>query len=146
MPSRDEILAVYQAGPEAMVAWVQGLFDTRDRQLADVTARVAQLEASRNKDSHNSSKPPASDPAPDGGGRCGLAKKPHPRSLRRRSGKKTGGQDGHPGMTRLLVDDPEVVVVHAPSVCRGCGTALATAATISQERRQVIEIPAPHPS
>src|ERR1700693_3354724 len=121
MPSRDEILAVYQAGPEAMVAWVQQLFDTHDRQLANVVARVAQLESSPNQDSHNSSKPPASD---------GLAKKPHPRSLRRRSGKKTGGQDGHPGVTRMLVDDPTVVVVHAPMICHGCGASLETAATV----------------
>src|SRR5689334_16527842 len=108
MPSRNEILAVYQAGPEAMVAWVQQLFDTSDRQLADVVVRVSQLEASLNKNSHNSSKPPASD---------GLAKKPHPRSLRRRSGKKSGGQDGHPGVTRLLVDDPTAVVLLAPIIC-----------------------------
>jgi transposase len=147
MPSRDEILTVYQAGPEAMVAWVQQLFDTYQRQtvellaahelqLADVTARVAQLESSLKQDSHNSHQPPSSD---------GLAKKPHPRSLRRRSGKKSGGQAGHPGVTRLLVDDPEVIVVHAPRVCCGCGTSLALATTVDQDRRQVIEIPVPHP-
>jgi transposase len=147
MPSRDEILAVYEAGPEAMVAWIQQLLGTyqrqtvellaaHERQLADVTARVAQLESSLNKDSHNSSKPPASD---------GLAKKPHPRSLRRRSGKKSGGQDGHPGVTRLLVDDPTVVMVHVPMICHGCGASLETAATVGQDRRQVIEIPLPRP-
>lgn len=136
MPSRAEILAVYQAGPDAMVAWVQQLFDTHDRQLANGVARVAQLESSLHKDSHNSSKPPASD---------GLAKKPHPRSLRRRSGKKSGGQAGHPGVTRLLVDVPDVVVVHAPLVCGGCGTSLALAPSVNPDRRQVIEIPAPNP-
>ena len=137
MPSRDEILAVYAAGPEAMVAWIQQLFDTHERQVTAVTARVAQLESSLSQDSHNSNKPPASD---------GLAKKPaRPRSLRRRSGKKSGGQDGHPGVTRLLVDDPEVVVVHAPALCTGCGRSLAAAAPVGPERRQVIEIPPPHP-
>lgn len=135
MPSRDEILSVYAAGPDAMVAWVQALFDRHQRQLADVTVRVAQLESSLNKDSHNSHQPPSSD---------GLAKKPHPRSLRRRSGKKSGGQDGHPGVTRLLVDDPDVIVVHAPLTCTGCGTSLALTAPVGQERRQVIEIPVPH--
>jgi len=148
MASRDEILAVYEQGPDAMVAWVQRLFDTHQRQtvaliaaheqqLANVTARVAQLESSLNKDSHNSSKPPASD---------GLAKQPaRGRSLRKRSGKKSGGQTGHPGVTRLLVDDPDVVVVYAPSVCDGCGASLETAAVVGRERRQVIEIPPPHP-
>jgi transposase len=136
MPSRDEILSVYAAGPEAMVAWVQQLFDRHEQQLANVTARVAQLESSLNKDSHNSHQPPSSD---------GLAKKPHPRSLRRRSGKKSGGQDGHPGVTRLLVDDPDVILVHTPRVCSGCGLSLALAAIVGQDRRQVIEIPRPNP-
>src|SRR3990172_3962414 len=104
MPSRDDILAVYQAGPDALVAWVKQLLATHadqlehlvglhQRQLANLTARIAQLEARLNKDSHNSHKPPSTD---------GPAKRPRPRSLRKRSGKKPGGQPGHPGVTRCL--------------------------------------------
>src|SRR5260370_503317 len=55
-------------------------------------ARVQELEARLAKDSHNSSKPPSSD---------GLARKT--RRLRRRSGKKPGGQLGHRGETLVLV-------------------------------------------
>jgi transposase len=43
------------------------------------------------------------------------------------------------------VDDPDVVVRHTPSVCAGCGGALASAPEVQQERRQVIEIPKPRP-
>jgi len=153
MPSRDEIVAVYQAGPEALVAWVEQLLEAHQRQvvelttqveqlvgvhqlqLANLTTRIEQLEARLGKDSHNSHQPPSS----DGPGK----KRTH--SLRKRSGKKSGGQAGHPGVTRCLVDDPDAILPHEPLVCAGCGASLAGAPAIGQERRQVIEIPLPRP-
>jgi len=136
MPSRDEILAIYKAGPEALVVWIEQLLATQARleqQVSGLTARVTELEARLNKDSHNSHKPPSSD---------GPAKPPRPRSLRQRSGKKSGGQAGHPGVTRA----PEVVLPHEPTVCAECGASLAEAAEVGRrERRQVIEIPEPRP-
>src|SRR5262252_838265 len=71
-------------------------------QLADVKARLA-------KDSHNSSKPPSS----DGLGRV----KRTPKSLRKPSGKKAGGQLGHRGETLRLVAVPDAVVEHRPARC-----------------------------
>jgi len=154
MPSRDEILAVYEAGPDALVAWVEQVTDAHQRQvaelvaqieqlvgahqlqLANLTARIEQLEARLNKDSHNSHKPPSSD---------GPARRPRPRSLRQRSGKKSGGQPGHPGVTRCLVDDPDTVVAHLPANCAACGANLGTVPEIGRERRQVIDIPEPRP-
>jgi transposase len=139
MLSRDEILAVYRAGPEAMVALVEKLWATQvtlEQQVQGLTARVAELEARLNKDSHNSHQPPSSD---------GPAKRPRPHSLRQRSGKKSGGQAGHPGVTRVLIDDPDVVVPHVPTVCAGCGADLETAPEVHRERRQVIELPPPRP-
>src|SRR5258706_12913382 len=59
-------------------------------QVTALLARVQELEARLAKDSHNSSKPPSSD---------GLARKT--KSLRRRSGKKPGGQLGHRGQRRV---------------------------------------------
>src|SRR3990170_4158293 len=106
MLSRDEILAIYRAGPEAMVALVEKLWATQvtlEQQVQVLAARVAELEARLNKDSHNSHHPPSSD---------GPAKRPRTRSLRQRSGKKSGGQAGHPGVTRALGDDPAVVIPH----------------------------------
>jgi transposase len=62
--------------------------NTRQRdQIAALLERVQELEARLAKDSHNSNKPPASDP---------LGRK-RPRSQRRRSGKKPGGQLGRQG-------------------------------------------------
>jgi len=137
MLSRDEILAIYQAGPDAMVALVEQLLATQatlEQQVTGLTVRVTELEARLTKDSHNSHQPPSSD---------GPAKRP--RSLRQRSGKKSGGQTGHPGVTRALVDDPAVVIPHRPTVCAECGASLESVPEAGRERRQVIEIPKPRP-
>ena len=93
--------------------------------------RVQELEARLAKDSHNSSKPPSSD---------GLARRT--KSLRRRSGKKPGGQIGHHGQTLRLVGLPGAVVEHRPALCADCQTLLAESApVVLRERRQVQELP-----
>ncbi|MGH7720072.1 MAG: DUF6444 domain-containing protein [Gemmatimonadaceae bacterium] len=56
--TREEILAVYAQGPEAVVALVTMLLE----RLVHVEARLAAVEAHLAKDSHNSGKPPSSDP------------------------------------------------------------------------------------
>ena len=98
---------------------------------AALHARVQELEGRLAKDSHNSGKPPTSD---------GLARKT--RSLRKRSGKKPGGQIGHHGETLRLVAAPDAVVEHRPGVCTGCQRPLAVdAPVVLRERRQVRELP-----
>jgi hypothetical protein len=54
---REDILKVYEEGPEAVVELVQSLFAI----IARLEERVNKLEAQVNKNSHNSSKPPSSD-------------------------------------------------------------------------------------
>jgi transposase len=103
-------------------------------QVTVLVARVHELEARLAKDSHNSSKPPSS----DGLGREARKTK----SLRRRSGKKPGGQLGHRGETLRLVATPDTVVEHRPTVCAGCQAPLAAdAPEVVRERRQVQELP-----
>jgi transposase len=100
--------------------------------VAQLQARVQELEGRLAKDSHNSSKPPSSDP---------LARK-RPRSRRRRSGKKPGGQLGHRGETLHLVATPDELVDHRPAVCTTCRAPLdETAPVVGCERRQVHELP-----
>jgi transposase len=100
-------------------------------QVTVLAARVQELEARLAKDSHNSSKPPSTD---------GLGRKT--KSLRRRSGKKPGGQIGHRGNTLRLVASPDAVVEHRPPVCSSCQTPLlASAPVVLRERRQVHELP-----
>ena len=131
MITREDILAAVAAGSEALLTLVEALATEN----ATLRARIKELEDRLNRDSHNSHQPPSRD---------GPGKK-RPRSLRKRSGKQSGGQVGHPGVTRCLVDDPDDIIPHEPSVCAGCGAALQAVPAVGQERRQVIEIPAPHP-
>nr|WP_281287634.1 DUF6444 domain-containing protein [Amycolatopsis rhizosphaerae] len=94
--------------------------------IAELRQRVAVLEAENAElkrrlgmDSTNSSKPPSPDSP---------FTKPAPKSLRRKSGRKPGGQLGHPGPTLTLVADPKEKVRHEPDSCTGCGAGLAASA------------------
>src|SRR5215831_15030974 len=104
-------------------------------QITVLLERVHELEArlaNATKDSHTSHKPPSSDP---------LGRK-RPRSQRRKSGKKPGGQLGHRGETLHLVALPDEVVEHRPTVCTECQMPLdQTASVVLYERRQVRDLP-----
>jgi hypothetical protein len=60
--------------------------------------RIAELERQVASNSHNSSKPPSSD---------GLRKKPAPKSLRQRTGRKPGRAKADPGGRLEQVADPD---------------------------------------
>jgi len=80
--------------------------------------------------SRNSSKPPSSD---------GL-EKPAPKSLRTPSGKKPGGQPGHPGAYLSVQREPDETVQHMPSVCQGCKYyELCVSRACVGETRQVVD-------
>jgi transposase len=132
--SREEILKVYHAGPNAVVALVQELclrLTQLEKVTEQLTARVNYLEELHSKNSHNSHKPPSSD---------GYYK-PAPKSQRKRSGKKSGGQTGHPGRTLQMVDHPDDVVSHHVDLCENCGRSLLDVAPKDAEIRQVFDIP-----
>src|SRR5258705_3132325 len=124
---------------EAGMAALRAANDAQRAQIQELVARnqelVAQnqeLQARLAKDSHNSSKPPSTDP---------LGRK-RPRSQRRRSGKKPGGQLGHRGETLHLVATPDAVVEHRPAVCTTCATQLDESLPVTgYERRQVRDLP-----
>lgn len=126
LPSDEEIGAAYDQGKEAVVA----LFHRTVGQLA---VRVQALEDRVSKNSRNSGKPPSSD---------GLAK-PAPKSLRKRHGKKSGGQPGHEGKTLKAVAYPEHIQVHTVKQCLHCQASLEQVAVHSVEKRQVFDLPKP---
>ena len=102
------------------------------RAIEELRAENAELKRRLGMDSTNSSKPPSSDSP---------FTKPAPKSLRRKSGRKPGGQPGHPGSTLALVDNPTERKRHEPGPCTGCGASLAHAPEVGMERRQVFDLP-----
>jgi transposase len=61
--------------------------------------------------------------------------------LRKKSGKKSGGQSGHEGHTLHLSETPDEVIRHPVEVCAHCLHDLREVASLMQERRQVIDLP-----
>jgi transposase len=98
--------------------------------VRELLAELAALKRQRAQDSHNSSKPPASD---------GMARRLRP--TRRPSGKQPGGQPGHAGHTLALVATPDGVEAHAPVVCGQCQQPLDGVPGTVVERRQVQDLP-----
>lgn len=120
---RKELLAQARSKPEGVVVLVLAL-----------EAKVRDLEGRLALNSVNSSKPPSSD---------GL-QKPAPRSLREKTGRKPGGQPGHPGRTLEQVKTPDHTQVHTLQTCpcgRCGGVSLKDAPVLDYERRQVFDLP-----
>lgn len=99
--------------------------------------QVKELQDRLAKDSHNSSLPPSSDR---------FVRQKKTKSLRKKSGKKVGGQPGHAGQTLELSATPDQVIV-LPQVkeCQHCQADLSETTAHSIERRQVIDVPQPRP-
>jgi transposase len=128
MMNEEELQALREEN-RTLKALVAELLPLKE-QLAQATARIKELEDRLAKDSRTSSKPPSS----DGLGRL-------PRSSRRPSGKRPGGQAGHAGYTLVMVEQPDEVVRHRPQVCRQCGEDLSAVPGSIAERRQVLDLP-----
>lgn len=130
MFTRKELTYLAQNNPLALVEIVLAI----QEQVQTLQQRVAALEAQLKKNSRNSSKPPSSD---------GLTK-PKPKNLRSSSGKKSGGQPGHPGHTLKRVDNPDQTVTLPVTTCT-CGAqySLDDQPVLDYECRQVFELPAP---
>ena len=125
---------------------LQQSFDAQTALIAQLNQTIQELKEQLNKNSKNSSKPPSSD---------GF-KRPAPKSLRKPSGKKVGGQKGHQGTFLSVLSDPDKIVKHMPSTCEGCphykmckGTAcvaekrhvIDAVVTVNVVEHQLLEIP-----
>ena len=87
------------------------------------------------KNSDNSHIPPSVD----------LGKPKRNQSLREKSGKKAGGQQGHDGSTLTFRATPDQIITYIPDRCGVCGNDLTLIEASSLNSRQVIDIPIPAP-
>ena len=99
--------------------------------VVELDAEVAELKRRLAQNSRNSSRPPSSD---------GLSKPP-PKSLRRPSGRKPGGQEGHPGGRLEAVAVADEVIDHVPRLCECCHGDLSDGGNVGHLARQVFDLP-----
>jgi transposase len=124
-PSHAE-LAVLVIEQAALIETLRARIEEQDRVIAELWAQLGQ-------NSRNSCKPSSSD---------GYSKPPAKnRSLRRRSGRKPGGQQGHRGHHLERREDPDVTLFHAAECCEGCGGDLSGSPIVESQSRQVLDLP-----
>jgi transposase len=131
-PPSYEVLAPVVASLRRELAGAVAALGQARAELAEAREQIAELEARLKQNPRNSSRPPSSE---------GLAKPaPKPRSLRKKSGRKPGGQDGHKGTTLAQVARPDREIRHEPGCCGRCGAGLAGRPVTGVERRQVFDL------
>ncbi len=130
MSRRQQLLQLAKRGVGALIKLVLGL----EAKVRALQRQVQELKDRLALTSRNSSKPPSAD---------GLAK-PMPKSLRKKTGRKRGGQPGHPGKTLEPVAKPDHTVLHrlGSCPCGKCpGRSLRDEPVLDYEKRQVFELP-----
>ena len=127
LPTDFDAQQLEQLEKETLIAIILEL----ERQLREQAALIQELRDQLAKNSQNSGKPPSSD---------GL-KKPRTRSLRKKSGRRSGGQKGHQGHTLKMVEQPDQIQVYEASTCSHCATDLQSVEPCGYEKRQVFDVP-----
>ena len=123
-------------GGDAVIAALRAENALLRSEITLLMARIAELERGLGLNSSNSGKPPSSD---------GLKQPARVSSLREVSGKKTGGQQGHPGKTLCRTETPDTIIEHYPPACATCGAALTAKIATDHVAWQVFDLPEPQP-
>ena len=115
--------------------------------LADAKTRIKELEGEKpaeeddssslsekpEKNSSNSSVPPSQES-------IAARELRRTKSLRKPSGKPSGGQPGHKGNTLLSVSTPDRIIKHEPAYCKCCGRPLDGIAYRKIRKTQIVDI------
>src|SRR5262249_19321867 len=120
--SLPPIARAYLTFLESQIAPLREQVTTLQATVTKLQGQLADAQARAHQHSGNSSRPPSSDP-PD------AARRPR----RKPSGRKRGGQRGHPGHTRIQLATDQIAarVEHRAVQCPGCTLPLAP--TVSTE-------------
>ncbi len=121
----DQIDTIYESGKDANRKFIRFLID----KLNGLEQKIKDLEKQISKDSHNSNKPPSSD---------NPFKKT--KSLRKKTGKKPGGQKGHKGTNLKQVTHPDEVSDITPKGLCSCKKDLKDAKVIDCVKRQLFDL------
>ena len=128
---RDQLAKLEKETLTSIILTLQQQVRQLQQVVDEQAAAIQSLRDQLAKNSRNSGKPPSSD---------GL-NKPRTRSLRKKSGRPSGGQKGHKGHTLRQVEKPDRVQVHQASTCPHCATGLQSVTPRDHEKRQVFDVP-----
>ena len=132
MTAEEEVVSLRQEKRllQEQLAQRDEVISHMQQEIVLLREQVHALQERLQKDSHNSHLPPSSDRFHR-----------QPKSLRKKSERKAGGQPGHPGRTLMLSETPDLVVVHPIEMCQQCQQDLRAVECLQVERRQVIDLP-----
>ena len=128
MPEKYNRNQLKQMDKADLIDLIEALFariETLQNQMQQQSTRTKHLENQLAKTSQNSSKPPSSDGN----------KKRRTRSLRTKTGRKPGGQKGHPGHTLFMSNQPDHTQSYCLQNCPMCFGDLSTVVPSSYKRR-----------
>jgi transposase len=101
--------------------------------LTAAETKIKQLSEQLGQNSRNSNWPSSHDKS---------RQKPKPKSLRQKTGRKAGGQEGHKGHTLEFNPKPDAIEKHRPARCEHCQASLAEdIAASNTAKRQVFDLP-----
>jgi len=127
LPSLEEMLRME---PAVAISQLYGLVEMLLMENTLMKQELDELKARLNKDSHNSHKPPSSDKG-----------KRKPKSLRKKSKRRPGGQPGHPPHVLEMAKDPDKTVTIPATKCERCGLSLLHAILLDFVKAQVFDLP-----
>ena len=113
MSDKDQLIASLQQQVKTLTELVQTLTESNEQlnnTIRELQETIRELQRRLNQNSHNSSFPPSSD----------KPNVPKPKSQRKSSGKKPGGQEGHTGANMDLPHTPDHFEQHLPEKCKSC--------------------------
>jgi transposase len=122
---RPDLAQVMERGMAAAMSLILKL-ELRLHKVGDRLDDSRRVPIPNSRTSHT---PPSLDP------------RPKPRSLRKKSGKKSGGQPGHAGHRLEPVAMPDVVINHPVTECGHCEANLKTEPVLDITPRQVFDLP-----
>jgi transposase len=102
--------------------------DELTKENTELKNRLRKYETPKN--SNNSSVPPSKD-----------ENRPKRKSLREKTGRKSGGQKGRKGKTLQMVETPDSTIEHFSNYCNCCGNDISEINSEFAGKRQVFDIP-----